>query len=104
MGQPQMQQQQQMGRPPMQQTHSMGTPNEKPQGTLFSQQQQQPGAAAAPKPQQQQNTSMYQNATPLASLGPGAAPVDCPVCKHRAMTRIAPQAGGTTQYVSSVVV
>ena len=43
----------------------------------------------------------YQNATPLASLQQGPAPVDCPVCNVREMTRTEYVSGGTTQLVIS---
>jgi lipopolysaccharide-induced tumor necrosis factor-alpha factor len=39
----------------------------------------------------------YQNVTPLASLGRSAAPVDCPACGQRSMTRISFLAGNYTQ-------
>jgi lipopolysaccharide-induced tumor necrosis factor-alpha factor len=42
----------------------------------------------------------YQNATPLASLQQGPAPVDCPVCNVREMTRTEYVSGGTTQLVN----
>ncbi|KAI9867892.1 MAG: hypothetical protein M1813_007714 [Trichoglossum hirsutum] len=39
----------------------------------------------------------YLSATPLAAVGRGATPVDCPACGKRAMTRITPMVGNTTQ-------
>lgn len=42
----------------------------------------------------------FKNATPLAVLGQGAAPADCPLCGHRAMTVVNTQIGNTTQCVS----
>jgi lipopolysaccharide-induced tumor necrosis factor-alpha factor len=39
----------------------------------------------------------YQNVTPLASLGRSAAPVDCPACGQRSMTKISFLAGNYTQ-------
>lgn len=39
----------------------------------------------------------YQTATPLASLQQGPAPVDCPVCGVREMTKTEYVSGGTTQ-------
>ncbi|KAH7410853.1 LITAF-like zinc ribbon domain-containing protein [Cadophora sp. MPI-SDFR-AT-0126] len=74
--QPQQQQQQQTN---PQQTFQQGTPH----------QSFQVGAAPA-------NTGKYQMATPLASLQQGPAPVDCPVCGVREMTRTEFVSGGTT--------
>ncbi|KAH7346411.1 LITAF-like zinc ribbon domain-containing protein [Rhexocercosporidium sp. MPI-PUGE-AT-0058] len=42
------------------------------------------------------NAGRYQMATPLASLQQGPAPVDCPVCGVREMTRTEFKSGGTT--------
>jgi hypothetical protein len=42
----------------------------------------------------------YQIATPLASLQQDPAPVDCPICGVREMTRTEFVNGGTTQYVA----
>ncbi|KAH8656210.1 LITAF-like zinc ribbon domain-containing protein [Tricladium varicosporioides] len=53
-------------------------------------------------PQQQQPMQMkpgqrtYQNATPLASLGRSPAPIDCPTCGQRSMSRIEYIVGNTT--------
>ncbi|RDL38884.1 uncharacterized protein BP5553_03224 [Venustampulla echinocandica] len=38
----------------------------------------------------------FQNATPLASLGRGPAPADCPACGQRAMTRVTHVTGNYT--------
>jgi hypothetical protein len=43
-------------------------------------------------------TPQYYTATPLAILGQGSAPADCPVCRHRAMTMSNTEVGNTTQY------
>ena len=45
-------------------------------------------------PMQQMN--QYKNATPLASIGQGPTPVDCPSCGVRAVTRVEYQSGNTT--------
>jgi len=50
---------------------------------------QAPMSAAAP-PQQ------FYSATPLAVLGQGSSPADCPMCRHRAMTISNTQVGNTT--------
>lgn len=49
-----------------------------------------PAQAAPPR-------NNYQMATPLPSLQQGPAPVDCPVCGVREMTRTEFISGGTTQ-------
>lgn len=94
-------------------------PEQQPQQTGYSQQSypQQPQETYqqnAPQqniPQQQQTAykqdipaqnniaqrNNYQMATPLASLQQGPAPVDCPVCGVRKMTRTEFVSGGTTQ-------
>ncbi|KAL8932043.1 MAG: hypothetical protein Q9216_006986, partial [Gyalolechia sp. 2 TL-2023] len=41
-------------------------------------------------------TSQYQTATPLVSIGEGAAPVDCPCCHMRALTKTDYHSGNTT--------
>ncbi|TVY51926.1 Lipopolysaccharide-induced tumor necrosis factor-alpha factor-like protein, partial [Lachnellula suecica] len=55
-------------------------------------------AQQVPHPQQHSGPGVrtYQNATPLASLGRSPAPVDCPTCGNRAMTRITHIVGGYT--------
>jgi len=54
-------------------------------------------AAAQPgMPPQQQSGTVYQNATPIASLQRGPAPADCPACGQRAMTNVAFDTGNTT--------
>ncbi|MCJ1224475.1 hypothetical protein MMC12_001120 [Toensbergia leucococca] len=45
---------------------------------------------------QQQQQSQYRTATPLYALNSAAAPVDCPCCGARALTRIEFEAGNTT--------
>ena len=57
----------------------------------------------APQQQQQQQQQVaqplqtYNTATPLASLQDSPAPVDCPICHTRAMTRVEAMSGNTTQ-------
>ncbi|KZF23398.1 hypothetical protein L228DRAFT_267405 [Xylona heveae TC161] len=71
---------------------------------LQQQYTQSPVGAISPAPQQQQqqqqqqnsNEKTYKNATPLAVLGRSAAPVDCPACGNRCMTRITYKTGNTT--------
>ena len=46
---------------------------------------------------------VYYTFTPVAALGPGAAPADCPACRTRAITRIDHVPGCTTQYVATVI-
>ncbi|KAL9581972.1 MAG: hypothetical protein Q9212_003573 [Teloschistes hypoglaucus] len=49
--------------------------------------------------QQMQHPSQsgYQTATPLANLGEAAAPVDCPACRMRALTKTEYHSGNTTK-------
>jgi hypothetical protein len=59
---------------------------------------QQPVAQQPQQPQQATKTgTVYHNATPIAALGRGAAPVDCPSCRQRAMTMISYEVGNSTQ-------
>jgi len=64
-----------------------------PQGQQMygNEMKQAPGGMTMPRQPQQ-----YQNATPLASLGQGPTPVDCPACGTRAMTRVLYESGNTT--------
>lgn len=48
---------------------------------------------ASPTPQQ------FYSSTPLAVLGQGSSPADCPMCRHRTMTLVNTEVGNTTQYV-----
>ncbi|KAJ9649521.1 hypothetical protein H2201_006178 [Coniosporium apollinis] len=65
-------------------------PQMQQQGQYFQPQQQQM------MPQQMQTGTVYQNATPIASLGRSAAPADCPACGQRAMTLTAYEIGNST--------
>lgn len=103
---PQMQQASPQGIPQQPQVvymqQSPGIPGQPghPQTGIPMQQTGQPGqqaGVAAPGGAQGQRT--YQNVTPLASLGRSPAPVDCPACGQRQMTRISFLAGNYTQYV-----
>jgi len=67
----------QQAQQPMQQMQQ-GQPQQQPAQPLF-----QPRA--------------YQTATPLNVLGRSGAPVDCPVCGQRTMTRTTPVVGNTNQ-------
>ena len=86
---PQFQQQQQ-------QHYAGSPPPQHPQGAYMQPQHapQQPGM-----PPQQPSGTVYQNATPIANLGRGSAPADCPACGQRAMTNTAFETGNTTQSV-----
>jgi hypothetical protein len=60
------------------------------------------GAYYQPAPPQAQPMGApqtYYTALPIIALSQGPAPVDCPVCRKRALTRIEFQAGNTTQWV-----
>jgi len=63
---------------------------------------QQQFAGQQPMPQQVSQKQQYANATPIQSLGRGSAPVDCPACGQRALTRIQYETGNSTQYVLSL--
>ncbi|THC88055.1 hypothetical protein EYZ11_012497 [Aspergillus tanneri] len=43
--------------------------------------------------------SGYNTSSPLHALQRAPAPVDCPVCGQREMTRVEAESGKTTQYV-----
>ncbi|CZS96321.1 hypothetical protein WAI453_009878 [Rhynchosporium graminicola] len=64
--------------------YGVDQPQPQPQEQTFK-------AGAAPA-----NNTKYQMATPLASLQQGPAPVDCPVCGVRELTRTEFVSGGTT--------
>ncbi len=61
----------------------------------------QPGTpqhqASMPMQQQPTQQSGYQTSVPLANLQEAAAPVDCPACHMRALTRTDYHSGGTTK-------
>jgi lipopolysaccharide-induced tumor necrosis factor-alpha factor len=61
---------------------------------VFMPQQQGLGMAQPFGAPQQLFTAM-----PLASLGQGPAPADCPVCRQRTVTTVNAEIGKTTQYV-----
>jgi hypothetical protein len=95
----QYQQQQQYAQQPQQQ-YGGSPPPQHPQGAYM--QPQATGGHVQPQPgmpPQQPSGTVYQNATPIASLGRGPAPADCPACGQRAMTNVAFETGNTTQYV-----
>ena len=46
--------------------------------------------------------SQYRTAIPIPNLSMGSAPVDCPSCGKRGMTRLEYTVGNTTQYVYSL--
>jgi len=87
-----------------QQTYQAGTPQQSfhqtgPQESFHPDQQKayQQGAPQQSFPQQANaSRNNYQMATPLASLQQGPAPVDCPICGVREMTRTEYVSGGTT--------
>jgi len=63
-----------------------------PQETGFDQTKGHPGM-----PPQAQSGTVYQNATPIASLNRGPAPADCPACGQRSMTSVSFETGNSTQ-------
>jgi len=56
----------------------------------------QPGAGAPVAAPQGGQSAQFQSATPIASLGRGPAPADCPACGQRAMTNVAFEVGNST--------
>lgn len=93
-------QQNQMYQQPQMQQYAGSPPPQQPQGAYMSPQQtgqfqQQPMNPGMP-PQQQSGT-VYQTATPIASLNRSPAPADCPACGQRAMTNVSYEIGNTTQ-------
>jgi lipopolysaccharide-induced tumor necrosis factor-alpha factor len=83
--------------PAFAQQHAGSPQPQHPQGAHMP---PQTGAAAHLQPgmpPQQHSGTVYQNVTPIASLGRGPAPVDCPACGQRAMTNVAFETGNTTQ-------
>ncbi|KAF2473077.1 uncharacterized protein BDR25DRAFT_302093 [Lindgomyces ingoldianus] len=96
--QPHMQQNQMYAQPQMQ--YAQSPPPQQPQGAYMQPQQpaqfpQQQQHAPGMPPQQQSGT-VYQNATPIASLNRSPAPADCPACGQRAMTNVSYEIGNTT--------
>ncbi|KAI4253667.1 MAG: hypothetical protein LQ352_003555 [Teloschistes flavicans] len=71
-------------------------PNQQSQPGIPHQQQQHQQPVQL---QQMQHPSQsgYQTAVPLANLQEAAAPVDCPSCRMRALTRTEYHSGGTTK-------
>jgi hypothetical protein len=78
--------------PPQQHAQHHGQPTP----TFEEQQKAYPHPQPGMPPQQQQGGTVYQNATPIASLGRGPAPADCPACGQRSMTSVGFESGNTT--------
>lgn len=76
----------------------------KPEGSYYAaphpgmgqQQGSQPQVVVVAQPQQVQQQSQYHTSTPIQSLGEGPAPVDCPSCRVRTLTRTQYVSGNTT--------
>ncbi|KAF2813874.1 uncharacterized protein BDZ99DRAFT_553885 [Mytilinidion resinicola] len=75
----------------LQQQYQQGQPQQ-PQQAYAAQGHQQSGLSVG----QQQTGTVYQSATPIANLGRGPAPADCPACGQRAMTSVSYEVGNTT--------
>lgn len=67
------------------------------QGVPMTHIQSQPQQQGQYNPGQPQPQSQYQTAVPLGSLQKNPAPVDCPSCHHRTMTRVEAHSGNVTQ-------
>ena len=93
--------------PEQQSPQQLASPVQQPQGIApgkheyynSEQQPQQQQQLHPQQPQQQQYQQTYQTAVPLGSLEEAGAPVDCPVCRHRALTVVEKASGNTVQYV-----
>lgn len=72
-----------------------------PKGDYYGSQQQVPMQQVQTGQPPMQQQSQFHTATPLGNLGEGAAPVDCPCCRQRALTRTTYHSGNTTKYVKS---
>ncbi|ORX99539.1 LITAF-like zinc ribbon domain-domain-containing protein [Clohesyomyces aquaticus] len=100
--QPQMHQNQAYAQPQQMQYAQSPPPAIQQQGSYGMQGQQQPGVQQHQAPQnpgmppQQQSGTVYQSATPIASLNRSPAPADCPACGQRAMTNVSYEIGNTT--------
>jgi hypothetical protein len=95
MAQPQFAYQQPQGAPEMHQQAVYGQPP--PQQQQYQQQPMQIQLIV-----QNTNDSQYKTAVPIPNLGMGSAPVDCPSCGKRCMTRLEYVVGNTTQYAAYV--
>jgi len=73
-------------------------PNQ-PQLVAYPQQAQAPAPASQGTGLVQAQKLQFLSAAPLGVLGAGAAPVDCPRCGVRAVTRTSYVSGNTTQFV-----
>lgn len=91
------QQPQQQQQPHPQQYAGSPPPQLHPQGSYMQPQQTGHAQPQPGMPPQQPSGTVYQSATPIASLGRGPAPADCPACGQRAMTSVAFETGNTTQ-------
>lgn len=96
--QPMMPPQQPMSPQPQGETKPEGSYYAGPQHPGMGQQQaSQPQVVVLTQGQQPPpQPSQYHTATPLPNLGEGSAPVDCPSCRTRALTRTQYVSGNTT--------
>lgn len=94
---PQQYPQQPQSPPPMHAQPQSPPPQHAQPAQSYEQQQKAYPGPQPGMPPQQQSGPVYQNATPIASLGRGPAPADCPACGQRSMTNCAFETGNTTQ-------
>lgn len=86
------------------QPHVSPQPEIKPEGSYYApphpgmgqQQGSQPQVVVVAQPQQAQQQNQYHTSMPIQSLGEGPAPVDCPSCHVRTVTRTQYVSGNTT--------
>ena len=79
----------------MQQDHTVPMQQQQQQQHMPMYQNTVPVQQQVQQPMQTQST--YQTAVRLVNLQEAAAPVDCPVCRQRALTRTEYVSGNTTQ-------
>ncbi|KAL8774456.1 MAG: hypothetical protein Q9209_000829 [Squamulea sp. 1 TL-2023] len=86
--------------PPQQQYTPMSSPpiHEQTKQEYYPGQENSPTPMPVPQQQHQAPVAQaYQTATPIANLGEGPAPVDCPCCHMRALTKTEYHSGNTTK-------
>ncbi|KAL8993196.1 MAG: hypothetical protein Q9169_006527 [Polycauliona sp. 2 TL-2023] len=92
--------------PPQQQYTPMSSPpiHDQPKQEYYAGQEHNPAPihqqGSMPMQQPQVQAQGYQTAVPLANLQDAAAPVDCPACHMRALTKTEYHSGNTTKYVA----
>ncbi|KAL8668739.1 MAG: hypothetical protein Q9168_006644 [Polycauliona sp. 1 TL-2023] len=94
--------------PPQQQYTPMSSPpiTDRPKQEYYAGQENNPTPIHAQQGmpvQQQPQVQGYQHATPIGNLGEGAAPVDCPCCHMRALTKTEYHSGNTVNAWAAII-